>query len=248
MPRSISWEESRVDDRQFLDLIPSETPLRKVNRRSSLRETGYLTGRLRPGVSLDYESWNERAFIVRAELDPRVTEIYEQCLELPYRDESRTRRTIVDFCITVDGRREWHEVKDDKALEDPEERRRLRCIAKAFADRGHRYSVTRRSALRNDPEYEHLCDIFRRFRTRVSPDLWSRIDLALEDGPASVEDLLQQTKRHGATFETFLALLCQRRVTADLAIGITPQTIIYPAGSIIFPRLIPFCSPLEAQP
>jgi TnsA endonuclease N terminal len=109
-----------------------------------------LTGRLRPGVCLDYESWNERAFIVRAELDPRVTEIYEQCLQLTYRDESRIRRTIVDFCITVDGHREWHEVKDDQALENPEERQRLWWIAKAFADRGQHYSVTRRSVLRNN--------------------------------------------------------------------------------------------------
>jgi hypothetical protein len=219
-----------------------------VNRRSSLRETGYLTGRLRPGVSLDYESWNERAFIVRAELDPRVTEIYEQCLELTYRDDSRTRRTIVDFCITVDGRREWHEVKDDKALEDPEERRRLWWIAKAFADRGHRYSVTPRSVLRNEPEHEHICDTFRRFRTSVKPDLWSRIDMILESGPATVEELLHQTKQYGATFNTFLALLCQRRIAADLALGITPQTVIHPAGTVIFPRLIPFCSPLEARP
>ena len=237
-----------MDDRQLSDLIPSETPLRKINRRSSLRETGYLTGRLRPGVSLDYESWNERAFIVRAELDPRVTEIYEQCLELTYRDDSRIRKTIVDFCITVDGRREWHEVKDDRALEDPEECRRLWWIAKAFADRGERYSVTLRSVLRREPEYEHLCDTFRRFRTAVTPELWSRIDLVLENGPATVEELLRQTSQHGTTFETFLALLCQRRITADLAVGITPQSTVYPSGAVTFPRLIPFSSPLEARP
>jgi hypothetical protein len=212
------------------------------------RETGFVPSRLRPGVCLDHESHGEFAFIMRAELDPRVTSIWEQPLELKYRHPSGTRRTVIDFCITVDGQCEWHEVKSDKKLADPEELERLWWIAKALKDRGHRYSVAARSDLIREPEFEHLQDVFRRFQSRVKEDLWSRIDLALEAGPATIEELLERTVGHGATFETFLALLCQRRMTADIAGGVTLATTVYPAGSVTFPRLIPFRSPLEMRP
>lgn len=234
-----------MDDRQLLDLSPSETPLRKINRRSSVRETGFVASVLRHRVCLDHESHGEFAFIMRAELDPRVTAIWEQPLELKYRHPSGFRRTIVDFCITIDGQCEWHEVKSDKMLADPAEQERLWWIAKAFEDRGHRYSVCPRSELIQQPEFEHLDDVFRRFRSRVKEDLWSRIDLVLEDGPAPISELIERTRAHGARFETFLALLCQRRITADIAQGVTPETTVYPAGSVTFPRLIPFHSPLE---
>ncbi len=234
-----------MDDRQILDLLPSETPLRKINRRSATRETGFVASRLRHRGCLDHELHGEFAFIMRAELDPRVTAIWEQPLELKYRHPAGTRRTVIDFCIMIDGQCEWHEVKSDKSLAEPDEQERLWWIAKALHDRGHRYSVAVRSELIQEPEYEHLDDVFRRFRTRVKEDVWSRIDLALEDGPAPVSDLLDRTRAHGATFETFLALLCQRRITADIARGVTVETMIHVAGSVTFPRLIPFNSPLE---
>jgi hypothetical protein len=185
---------------------------------------------------------------MRAELDPRVTEIYAQPLELTYRHGSSIRKAFPDFCITVDGMREWHEVKDDSTYADPDERERHWWIAQEFDSRGHRYSITLRSQLRNEPDIGHLTDVFRRIHTRVTPELWSRIDLALDGRPQPIGALIDKTAKHGATFPTFLALICSRRLTADIIRGVTTDTIVHPAGTTTFERLIPFTSPLEARP
>jgi hypothetical protein len=237
-----------VVDRQFLDLRPSEIPLRKINSRSACRETGFIVSRLRPGICIDHESPNEQAFIIRAELDPRVTEIYEQPLELTYRDGSSIRKAFPDFCITVDGMMEWHEVKEDDQFARPDERERHRWIAREFHSRGHRYSVTLKSQLRKEPEFKNLKRVFRRIHTKVDAEVWSRIDAAMGHRPCRVDDLLTDTERYGATFEILLALLCSRKLCADIAKGVTHETIVHPADSIRFPRLIPFTSPLGGRP
>ncbi|HEX9963841.1 MAG TPA: TnsA endonuclease N-terminal domain-containing protein [Allosphingosinicella sp.] len=234
-------------DRQFLDLQPSETPLRKINIRSANRMTGFIVSRLRPGVCIDHESENEAAFIIRAELDPRVTAIYEQPLELIYRDASGIRKAFPDFCITVDDRVEWHEVKEDDKYADPEEQERHLWIAREFDRRGHRYSITLRSQLRAQPEYRHLNGVLRRLHTKVGPELWSRMAAAMAHQPKLISDLLRETERFGATFETVLALICSRKLCADIARGVTEETTVYPAGTVKFPRLIPFTSPLEGR-
>lgn len=235
-------------DRQFLDLRPSETPLRKINSRSACRETGFTVSRLRPGVCIDHESPNEAAFVMRAELDPRVTAIYEQPLELTYRDASGIRKAFPDFCITVDGMMEWHEVKKDDQYARPDERERHRWIAREFDVRGHRYSITLKSQLRAQPEFKNLKGVFRRIHTQVDAELWSRIDAAMGHRPCRVGDLLNETERYGTTFEIILALLCSRKLCADIARGVTHDSIVHPAGSVLFPRLIPFTSPLGDRP
>lgn len=209
--------------------------------------TGFIVSRLRPGVCIDHESENEAAFIIRAELDPRVTAIYAQPLELTYRDSSSIRKAFPDFCITVDGRREWHEVKEDDKYAEPEERERHYWIAREFHRRGHHYSITLRSQLRDQPEFRHLNQVLRRLHTKVGPELWSRIETAMAHEPRLVSDLLRETERFGATFETILALICSRKLCADIARGVTDETIVYPVGTVRFPRLIPFTSPLEGR-
>ena len=233
-----------MDDRQLPDLQPSETPLRKINIRSADRMTGFIVSRLRPDVCIDHESENEAAFIIRAELDPRVTAIYEQPLELTYCDASSIRKALPDFCITVDGRREWHEVKDDEEYAIPAERERHQWIAREFHRRGHFYSVGLKSQLRAEPEFRHLKAALRRLHTKVPGELWSRIDAAMDHQPRRVTEVLRATERYGATFETVLALLCSRKLCADIARGVTHDTVVYPAGMVTFPRLIPFTSPL----
>lgn len=235
-------------DRQFLDLRPSETPLRKINSRSACRETGFIVSRLRPGVCIDHESPNEQAFIMRAELDPRVTAIYEQPLESIYRDASGIRKAYPDFCITVDGMMEWHEVKEDGQFAKPDECERHRWIARAFQSRGHRYSITLKSQLRAQPEFKNLKGVFRRIHTKVDAEFWSRIDAAISHQPRRVGDLLSETERYGANFEIILALICSRKLCADIARGVTLDSIVHPAGSVLFPRLIPFTCPLGGRP
>jgi hypothetical protein len=66
--------------------------------------------------------------------------------------------------------------------------------------------------------------------------------------PRRIDDLLQETERFGATFPTILALICGRKLSADIARGVTEKTIVHPAGTVAFPRLIPFTSPLEGWP
>lgn len=103
----------------------------------------------------------------------------------------------------------------------------------------------RKCAAREGVELHHV--EHRRLHTKVKPELWSRIDAAMAHRPRRIGDLLQETERFGATFPTILALICSRKLQADIARGVTEDTTVHPAGTVTFPRLIPFTSPLEGR-
>lgn len=62
-----------------LDISP--TPLRRVVTRSSTRVNGRFASR-KMQASIPWESSNEKAFLLRAELDPTVRRIYAQATRL----------------------------------------------------------------------------------------------------------------------------------------------------------------------
>lgn len=93
------------------DGIPSQlhispTPLRRVIKRGSPRVDGRFASR-KMRASIPFESQNEFAFLVRAELDPNISQIYAQPTQLHLSVNGKERRDTADnaevACIILVG-------------------------------------------------------------------------------------------------------------------------------------------------
>lgn len=145
-------------------------PLRKVNSRGSRNITGYVCSRKMPGRTLDHESPNELAFIRRAEIDPRVSEIYAQPVLIRHRDaDGEWHDAFPDFVIRIDDRLEIHEVKPDGQYARPDVRAKLARIADAAERHGYAYSVALASELHRSSDASAIASVWRRLKTSVHP-------------------------------------------------------------------------------
>lgn len=219
------------------DLQISMEPLRKVNTVGAPRVTAEFSSR-KMGKAIPCESLIELDFLIRAELDPEVEEIYAQPVELTLEGQ---RRHIPDFALGVNGLLEIHEVKVDWVAARPETAAKLKAAARHVEERGAPYLVALQSFLRAPPIYERLNDIFRRLHEHVSLDTrLAVLDQLQNIGPISIRDAALRTRRWGATEERVLALVAQGDIRIDLTTAICPESMVWSADSYPYPtRLIP---------
>ena len=192
-------------------------PLRKVNSRGSRNITGYVCSRKMPGRTLDHESPNELAFIRRAEIDPRVSEIYAQPVLIRHRDaDGEWHDAFPDFVIRIDDRLEIHEVKPDGQYARPDVRAKLARIADAAERHGYAYSVALASELHRSSDASAIASVWRRLKTSVHPIALRVVEDALADGPLTIGELLSTTRGHRTDLPAFHAMLAMGHVRADM--------------------------------
>lgn len=230
--------------------ILSRVPLRKVNSRGSRNITGFVCSRKMPGLALDRESPNELAFLRRAEIDPRITEIYSQPILVEFRDvDGRPARAYPDFAIVIDGATEIHEVKPDTEYKRPDVRHRLELVAQQIRRYGFTYSVALSSSLHRKKDEAAIDDAWRRISRDVDPRILLATDDALTSGPQTIGDVLAYTAKLGATIADFHAMLAHGRIRADMATRADHGMVIHGRNSAVwFDRLIPFNNPLGDHP
>lgn len=220
----------------------SPTPVRRVIKRNSQRGDGYFNSR-KMGTSLPRESSGERAFLVLAELDPRVTEIYAQPGKLVHRSRTGSAVAYPDFAIVVDGRTEIHEVKEADDYADPEVLEKLYWVGREFEQKGLSYSVTISDTLKPLALSEPISDLLRRLYTRVPALVTLSALRVLADSPLRIGALLERLPA-GTTFQHIEAMAAQGDLRADLRLPLHRDVEVHSAESgVLFPRLIPFAAP-----
>lgn len=223
-------------------------PLREVNTRESRNITGFVCSRKMPGQAIVHESQNELAFIKRAEIDPRVSEIYAQPILIRYRDANGAwADAFPDFIIVVDGVAEIHEVKPDRQFGNASIRDKLKRIADASEQHGYLYSAALASQLHRSRDSQAIEAAWRRLKTEVHPITLRAVEDLLEDGSRSIGDLIAATTRYGTSVATFHAMLAMGRIRADMTTPADLDMVVHPRSSNAwFERLIPFNDPREA--
>jgi hypothetical protein len=87
------------------NLMISDHPVRRVISRGSVRMNGRFAS-FKMGRTIPWESQNEEAFLLRAELSPDVTAIYAQPLKLSLVTEVGERIHFPDFAVVIDNKLE----------------------------------------------------------------------------------------------------------------------------------------------
>lgn len=234
-----------MSDLHLQELTFSDRPLLKINTRSAIRRTGYVVSQLKARSTIDHASDYEEAFILRAEIEPRVSEIYAQPFQLRYWTPDGERTGIPDFGIVIDGVPEYHEVKSDRWFSD-KVRQDQYWRARQIDLLGGRYSVDLASQLLDPTEWRQVRDLDRRRLSPVPELLAAVVDDALEEAPATIGDLVERLGPKGLTFERCLCLIAQRHVRVDFAKPLDEDAVLHAgSGDVWFPRLVPYNSPLE---
>jgi hypothetical protein len=220
----------------------SQTPVRKVIKRNSQRGDGYFNSR-KMGTSLPRESKGERAFLVLAELDPRVSEIYAQPCKLTHRSRNGPSVAYPDFAITIDGRTEIHEVKEEADYADPEVHEKLYWVGREFAYKDIPYSVTISETIKPLALSDPIGDLLRRLYTRVPNLISLATPRILADGPLPIGMLMERLPS-GTSFQHIEAMVAQGDLRADLLTPLSREVEVHSAESgVFFARLIPFNPP-----
>ena len=90
-----------------IELEVSEVPVRRVITRGSVRHNGRYASR-KMGRTIPWESSNELAFLMLAELDADVTRVYAQPFEIRWSGVRGPRRHIPDFAVLRGASLEVH--------------------------------------------------------------------------------------------------------------------------------------------
>lgn len=227
----------------------SGTPLRKANTRGSAHITGTVFS-AKMGRGIDRIGPHELRFIIRAEIDPRVSRILYQPVRytIPAEDGGFAS-AFPDFLIEVDGVEEIHEVKPDEQYARPEVRRRLELVARAAARHGHRYSVTLASELHRKRDKAAVEAVWRRVGEPVAALLLHAVDDLLGKAPHRIGEAISILSKHGATIHDFHRMLASGHVVADMTTKPDEEMVVHSRRSGAgFERLIPFVDPREGRP
>lgn len=238
--------DSRRSDpaQQGFDISP--TPLRRVVTRGSVRVNGWFASR-KMQACIPWESSNEKAFLIRAELDTTVRRIYAQAVRLAVSTDEGIWNHVPDFVVVTDRGIEVHEVKTDAEADDARMRTRLAFAARRVRLHGALYSVDRESALKAQPVYGVVLALHRRLHDRVPQDLTDlAIGAAQDAGCLTAERLATVTARRGGSLEAVYALVAQGVLRMDLSAPFGPGARVWPPGSFpCEPRMIPLDVPSE---
>lgn len=227
-----------------LDISP--TPLRRVVTRSSTRVNGRFASR-KMQASIPWESSNEKAFLLRAELDPTVRRIYAQATRLAVPTPEGTWDHIPDFVVVTDCGVEVQEVKPDADADDPRMCMMFGLAARHVRRLGALYSVARESALKKQPIFGAVLTLHRRLHDHVPSALASLATGVVQDGGRMpVARLVAATARQGGSLETIYALVAQGALRMDLSAPLGPEAQVWPPHAFPGePRLIPLNVPPE---
>jgi hypothetical protein len=154
-----------VETRNFpnCDLDISPVPLRRVVTRSSSRIKDKFCSR-KMGCMIPAESSNEYACLVRAELDPTVTHVFAQALDIHWRDNLGWHRHWPDVVTVRHGRVEAREVKPDLDAETECVRAPAALASRYCAERGAVYHLDLESSLKAQPTCANALEVL--YRTR----------------------------------------------------------------------------------
>lgn len=226
----------------------SPTPLRRVINRGSVRVNGRFASRLmRKGIV--WESQNEAAFLLRAELDPGVSAIYAQPVRLDLMLGARPRTYVPDFAVVYDDRTEIHEVKPDDEASSPEIVELARAAAHHVRLHGGVYSLALASELRAEPVFRNLKDLWRNLHTYVpNHTCTAMLDCAQSCGPAPVARLAELASQWGGSKERVLAMVAQRHLRLDLNCPVNGDSLVWAPTDFRLPtRLLPLRIPVEGS-
>lgn len=222
----------------------SDRPVRRVVTRGSSRTNGRFAS-AKMGRTIDWESLNEYAFLVRAELDPCVSAIFAQPVKMLLRTDEGERAHFPDFAVVFECRLELHEVKADDEADAPDFRRVAEVAARHAATRGALYSVARESALKRAPEFGNLKTILRRLHDRVgAPTRLAVLDQLRRDGPLTLAELARRTALWGGTVERALALAARGAIRLRVSERVTSSSLAwapesFPDAARILPLNVP---------
>jgi len=237
-----------MEERRLNTILPgqiSDLPLREANTRGSAHITGVVYGR-KFSIPLGRIAAHERQFIIRAELDPRVTRILYQPVwyEIPDGKGGVTSATP-DFLIDIDGKLEIHEVKSDKEYDRSKVRDKIQMTARIAEKHGHRYSITLSSALHRETDEEAIFALWRVAGNNTPDEMVSAARRHLSSGPVTAGQLVWALKPFGATIHDVHTMLANGDLVADLTTNPDELMLVHGRdGAPVFDRLIPFTSPL----
>ena len=197
--------------------------------------------------SIPWESSNEKAFLIRAELDPTVSRIYAQATRLAVPTDDGIWTHVPDFVVVTDRGVEVHEVKPDADADDARMRARFGAAARRVRLSGAVYSVACERVLKAQPVFGAAVALHRYLHDHVPSTLvYIATDKAQGAAGRSAGWLALETARWGGSLQAVYALVAQGALRMDLAapLGLDAQVWVpdaYPGE----PRLIPMDIPAE---
>jgi len=198
-------------------------------------------------ASIPWESSNEKAFLLRAELDPTVRCIYAQAVRLAVPTADGTWNHIPDFVIATVRGVEVHEVKPDADADDAGMRALFSLAARRVRLHGAVYSVARESALKAQPVFSALITLHRHLHDQVPPALTSfATEIAQAAGRVPAGRLASETACWGGSLQAMYALVAQGVLRMDLAAPLGSDALVWsPDAFPGEPRLLPLNVPPE---
>ncbi len=211
------------------DLEVSTVPLRRVVTRSSVSGNGRFHSR-KMDSNIVWESPIELAFLLRAELDPTVTAIYAQALEVTWDDGQRSRLHYPDFVICRGGA-EVHEAKADKQAASEKVVSRTAAVRRHLMEHGAEYGLAIGSALRAEPTFSNAATVARRLLERVSEDLARGVVAMVQDHePIRLGDVVSGLAAAGCTEATVLTLVAHNRIHVDYRRPVDDDALLWANG------------------
>ena len=210
------------------DLDISPVPLRKVVKRGGVRANWKFCSRKMANAMIPTESSNELAFLVRAELDPTVTSVYAQAIEIRWRDGTGPRRHFPDFVVVRGGRVEVHEVKPDDDAETEEVKATAAFARRHLLERGAEYGLVLESSLKAQPTFGHTEDALHRLHDWVDERLARTVVAFVQDqGPVTVDALVATLAAKGCRRETALVLVARNSLHVDYGLPLDGRALLH---------------------
>lgn len=197
---------------------------------------------------IECESDHEANFVILAELDPNVTDIFSQPFEWEHWSDGKQRRHWPDFGLTIAGQPEIHEVKELAKLHDEVEWK-TRCDWAAWCnEQGVPYSVTLDVHLNASVQRRCIEELWFEHARKVAPFLTLRIQSLLEEGAMTIGAVIAALTPNEPFYDEILALAAQGKIYINTSRDFSLETLVsFPDPSNPPPRLIPFFAPIPGS-
>lgn len=161
---------------------PPDNVRRVISTGQNIR--GVITNKA--GRSVQFESWAERALLLRLDREPAVKDYGSQPETFHYvGEQGKTRRYTPDFIVWRTDGTEIHEVTCAKRRTRPQLKQREAAGADICARRGWRYLVHTEQELPQGSELANLLALFRyRPTAYAQPDVAEAVRVRLRSGQA----------------------------------------------------------------
>jgi hypothetical protein len=210
------------------DLDISPVPLRKVVKRGGTRANWKFCSRKMARTMIPTESSNEHAFLIRAELDPTITHVFAQAIEIRWRDNTGPRRHFPDFIVVRNARVEVHEVKPDDEAGTEEVKTTAAFARGYFFDRGATYGLALESKLKAEPTFGHAGQALYRLHDWLDERLARNVIAYVQDnGPVTIGSLVAALASKGCTPETALIMVAHNRLHVDYGHPLDDATVLH---------------------